>query len=1665
MLNVSNAFNQAFKADARQLRSKIIIGGRTFNDEDIQSLTVEYGSMGGASFGLGASFSNSLRIVFAGLVEDLKELDEIKVELGIVLPSGAVEYVKMGTFIINERVQMDRNSDVTTVESLDKFVMMGGTYVSKLGTRARIRDIALEIANLAGIEVDGSFANLSGDTIDVPTGLTYRNAIGLIAQLEAGFARFNRDGKLQIKGLTVPDFSLTPDDYISKGLVKNELPFKLNGIICQNGETQDDIIRVGSSTGNVINIENRSMTLSKLQQVFSKIENLNYFPFSLDWYGNPALEAGDWITIQDLKGNRFTAPNLGYRLEYNGSLKASSKAETEVNSDVVYGYKSPLEQRIEYIMARVSANGRNRVYDGITEPPNPEIGDIWFKPNGPNTEIWIYETLEDGTNSWVPKITNDLYEELKNDLIENERIVEEVRKVAEDAQAAGNEAKVIGQDAKAIGQQASIRADQSFADAQKAILKSDAAQKEIADSIANTQFTSLAQLTNELNLQSKKAQQDADAALGQAISSYSLAEQSIKDANKAIAQSSTAITEAQKALTATGSLSTKLETVSTVTYANQTAVGLKADKTVVDTLSGKVDNNTLAIQATADGLKIKADQSTVDTLNGRVINMNAQLDIQAGQIQTKVGMTEVNGAIDKVVFSDRNYLLDSKERILSQTTSQFRFLIYKLSETVQEDQIMTISGKVKVTEGSFTRVTFLFRAANAVTTTSSLRDIVNGNVSWTTLIPKGTLEVFVYAGAAGATSGNGGIYTDFYLKKSTNKSDWTPAPEDVQNQFKSVETSFNQTAQQIALKASQTSVDNLSGQVNSLSAQQTIQAGEINTKVTQAQVNTAIDGITIGDRNLLRNSKPNVTNANYPIASFDITQSLVTGEEVTIILKGILNTDNWGLFNTNGSSLLDYLRPSNYLGNNLWRLTFKWNNLSANNKLIIYPIPNKSINNTIEWIKLVRGNKTSNDWTPAPEDMASIIYVSSEIKQTADSITSTVSALDGRVTVQQQDLNKISQSVSDAQGNISRQEIRIDGIQTTVSGKADRSEITQLQNAINLKVSSSDVTAAILADKTIKDTRNDNQLPPWYYANYPKEVAYEFKRRDVLGIPGSSTFVSLTTRVPWTSADGGHVRQTAESSDGTFQRYGSTVGWTAWEKIADVRFVESQITILNNSIDLRVRKGDVIGQITTEAGRVLIGARSGGAGNYLMVTPDTTFIQNATIQTAHIADLAVNNAKIANLAVNNAKIADLAVDTAKIANAAITNAKIGELAVGTANIGNAAITNAKIANLAVSNAQIQDLAVSSAKIASLDVSKVSGNTLEFVRGNFNNAAGGGTSIDGTGIVSAHSNGMKINYSSGAIQFRNTIGDRYQLDAGGANFKGLGFYPMNNIYNPSGLWISGKGTNYLQFGQDERDNGYEWRFEQTHDGEFKLQSKHSLLFRMLLGASTQVNDWRFYNPTDSAWGMIAYGNVRMVLNTIPSTGLGSLSAESTSGGAIPMRASAFTVTSERKLKDHIAPLENASDMLCKLKVYSYNKQGKFEYGFIADEMPKNLLGFEDDTVSIYDVLALTVKTIQEQAHENRNNFSEIYSNLISLESNMHIKIDGKITNLEIYNSRIKESLNDVIKKEINTNKLASSAIMRSDANTEEIAKLKTELDQVKKDNSGLLATLRRLGIKV
>lgn len=452
MLIVSNEFFEACKDKEREAFARIIVNDKVIYLKDkIKKIDYSMGALGGESFQIGSTQSATVKIVFSEIIEGLKELDEIKVEVGFKirgtgLPSNInhvskvdrakvgrarlvsyvpdrYEFVPLGTFYISGRVDPDRNEKTTTVEARDGFIFMEDKYESDLKYPTKLADIALEIANKSGSIIDPvSFNHLSNYTINKLEGYTYRQAIGLIGQFEGGFICFDREGRLSIRKLADPNFKIEPNEYFLKGLVKSELLYQPRGITCkvvnQTDESSNEtvILQSGSTSGAQISLENNVMTQILLDDIFQKIRYINFYPITLKWRGNPALEVGDWVTMTDREGNKFKSPVLNYAMSFDGGFSSTISADTKTYSSNVSSFKGPLQQKLDDIDYRIDAAGKNNVYEGTEEPKNPKEGDIWFKKNGPDDEIWIYKQTSPGVFEWLMTTSTALEESIKKQI-------------------------------------------------------------------------------------------------------------------------------------------------------------------------------------------------------------------------------------------------------------------------------------------------------------------------------------------------------------------------------------------------------------------------------------------------------------------------------------------------------------------------------------------------------------------------------------------------------------------------------------------------------------------------------------------------------------------------------------------------------------------------------------------------------------------------------------------------------------------------------------------------------------------------------------------------------------------------------------------------------------------------------------------------------------------------------------------------------------------------------------------------------------------------------------------------------------------------------------------------------------------------------------------------
>lgn len=629
MIKQSDLALAAWKATERTLDAVVTINKIDYKTTDIASISYDAGGYTGDTFGIGSNYENSVTIKFSHLIEGLKPGMTVWPKIGIKTSNG-YEYSSLGLFIVSDDIQMDRNNDETTIKAYDQMCLLEGTYTSKLTYPAKMTSVIAEIANLAGVLLNTTDISRLPVQVNLPsaiTGQTYRNAIGMIAQFYAGFATFDRDGKLTIRTIAESDYTLDPSQYEQGGLTKNEAPYKIGGIQCEVTTTTTDstgqstettnTLQVGATSGSQIKLTNNLMTMDRLASIWQQLQSLTFYPFSLNWFGNPAIEAGDWLTLQDTKGNKFNVPNNGYTMTFDGSLSAVSKADQTSTSSSSYAWRGELSQYVADLGGRQGASGNYIYGTDTTEPPyGAKFNDIWYKQNGNKVELWTYERQTDGTGKWVLTVSDTTGEEVKAKV---DQVELEAKAGIDTAKAAIDKAARLAakyDDTNALANQAMDKAVGAQSDASSAAAKANSTASEFG-----------------------KVDQKAESALASALGAQS-------DASVAVKQASSAAADSKDAKQIAGAVSQSYKTLtdgSTMTIAElENGLATKLTKTDLDGYATETWTQN-QIKVTADG--INATLSSVkSTVDGQTTSIN---DLKADSSSFKSQYTTVNNTIGK----------------------------------------------------------------------------------------------------------------------------------------------------------------------------------------------------------------------------------------------------------------------------------------------------------------------------------------------------------------------------------------------------------------------------------------------------------------------------------------------------------------------------------------------------------------------------------------------------------------------------------------------------------------------------------------------------------------------------------------------------------------------------------------------------------------------------------------------------------------------------------------------------------------------------------------------------------------------------------------------------------------------------------------------------------
>lgn len=673
-----------------------------------------------------------------------------------------------------------------------------------------------------------------------------------------------------------------------------------------------------------------------------------------------------------------------------------------------------------------------------------------------------------------------------------------------------------------------------------------------------------------------------------------------------------------------------------------------------DDVADKITTNSTQIDQNKKAITLKADQTTVDNLSGEVSQNKAQLKVQAGQISSKVSSTDFKTLNDKVAnmkVGGRNLLHNTSDQYKTLTGNGWLYAtsasdMWTSTADYSHGQQFVYSATINNTSSVPVRLALYCYGANKVGQLHKATGItVSGGISARCSVSI-TMDANTWFLCSDVETLDGQAPSfsvqvkDEKLEEGNVQTPWTPNPDDLITSISKNSTAIDQTNQQISLKADQKEVDKVKQTASQNSSRLNVMAGEISSKVTSTDVNNIVD--------------------KKGYATTSTVQSLITqkagtiNESITNLDAKYKDKDGVNLVRASGfhNVTLDELKKSGWsLYDKTWinknggsnkqgSIVIDATSITTGMEDIVQTIPlEPDTDYTLSFHLLYAGvasGKSFNAWSYVVEEdsngKAVSPYVdhncpmanSDDRKQNTRTFHTSKDTHQGVLYLRAMAGTKIElEEVKLEHGSVATpwtpapsdnatvtqvQQITasIDGLQSTVANKADKSQITQLSNMIQSKVSSSDFND--LKDKTLWKSidsidlntavsqqkifvKGGSNLPPgdyWWYVQV--EPGYD----------------SRIVQYAVSDRDNIHYSRQYDGNK-----------WSAWSQGA----TESEITQLRDDINLRVKSGDLLSQINLTAHNTLIQSNKIYLDSSSTVFSGKAFIPSAAIVNLDVAKL------------------------------------------------------------------------------------------------------------------------------------------------------------------------------------------------------------------------------------------------------------------------------------------------------------------------------------------------------------------------------------------------------------------------------------------------------------
>lgn len=348
MYSVSEKFAKKIISDDRAFSLRLTFGSSTeLTGTTIQDITLDEIVNSGESLTMGCACSNKITV---NLINPPTDIDydgaTFTAEVGLLLNDRPVtyEYVPLGKFYtaLPETSNDFKNLKLTAYDGFCKMTEKYNATVDENTTlQAVYDDLREQLYANCGITLKArvlpEYVINNFPYLDI----TYAQAIGYVAGCLGEFARFDRNGELEMVWYTNHNLSIARNVQYMNGF-KRTSNNMLTVTSISTGTSQTPIIVGEGANGTVINFENPYITSEMASDIYNKVNGLIYTPSQVKWRGNPAVQAGDIVSAYDKYNIPHTVFIMSQSIKFGGGCNSTivCKGKNEVASQFSNNFES-----------------------------------------------------------------------------------------------------------------------------------------------------------------------------------------------------------------------------------------------------------------------------------------------------------------------------------------------------------------------------------------------------------------------------------------------------------------------------------------------------------------------------------------------------------------------------------------------------------------------------------------------------------------------------------------------------------------------------------------------------------------------------------------------------------------------------------------------------------------------------------------------------------------------------------------------------------------------------------------------------------------------------------------------------------------------------------------------------------------------------------------------------------------------------------------------------------------------------------------------------------------------------------------------------------------------------------------------------------------------------